>query len=906
MKKIEEIYEGLIALAQSPKGEKGITAEALGEYLELHRSNVSRYLNHLYSENRIEKIQGRPVKYLPIVREKAALGQEILRQDVFEKIIGAKESLHIPIQQAKAAILYPPNGLHTLLLGETGVGKTMFAERMHHFAIDAGILGNQAPLITFNCADYADNAQLLLGQLFGVKKGAYTGADKDREGLLKKADGGILFLDEVHRLSSPGQEILFTYIDKGFFRRLGDTEEVIYANTLIIAATTESPQSYLLKTFTRRIPMVITLPSLKDRTLGERLYLIEAFFREESKRLSRSIYISKNCLISFLLYDCPNNIGQLKSDIQLTCAKAFLNYKFQKKDYILATPTDLPQNVKSGMMKIKEKREQVEEVIHCKGDVLRFCYDEMTAHDKVIEDDSSHQNFYDVIEKQVRLLQAQGLQEHEINEIVNVDIESYFKKFMGNLFQQTKKTEILKVVEANILNLTEKILDLAQSRLSKVFDEKVCYGLALHISGMIQRLKNGNRIFNPKLNFIRVQYPDEFLIAMEAAKMIEKELYIELPLDEIGYITMFFSTESIEQNYSHDNERVGVLLLMHGNTTATSMAEVVNRLIGERQVEALDMPLEIPPEDFYQVVKEKVVDIHQGKGVLIMVDMGSLVNFGDMIYEETGIQIMSVDMVSTLTVLEACRKSVMNRSLKEIYDSCKEIYPHQRSKISEQGFAKRNAIITACFTGEGAAERLIQVLENNLKLDGETEIKALNLLDRKSFSEELEEYRKKWKVLAVVGTVEVNIPEVPFISAYDILTGEGMKQLQEIVDKENLYYRMGISLKEHLTAIDPQQIIIHVRAILEDIQRELQIMLEESELVGMLLHICFMLEKVKKRESLIPYKNKQEVFSKYSREFTIVKQQMKEIEEILDVEIGVDEICYLTKIIVENSSVQSV
>ncbi|BDG42857.1 hypothetical protein PcaKH35_12020 [Parageobacillus caldoxylosilyticus] len=66
-------------------------------------------------------------------------------------------------------------------------------------AVDIQKFPPNAPFVTFNCADYANNPQLLLGQLFGVRKGTYTGAIEQKE-LIEKADGGILFLDEVYRL----------------------------------------------------------------------------------------------------------------------------------------------------------------------------------------------------------------------------------------------------------------------------------------------------------------------------------------------------------------------------------------------------------------------------------------------------------------------------------------------------------------------------------------------------------------------------------------------------------------------------------------------------------------------------------------------------------------------------------
>jgi Sigma-54 interaction domain. len=76
------------------------------------------------------------------------------------------------------------------------------------------MMTKESPFIVFNCADYADNPQLLMSQLFGYVKGAFTGAESSKAGLVEKADGGILFLDEVHRLPSEGQEILFFYLTK--------------------------------------------------------------------------------------------------------------------------------------------------------------------------------------------------------------------------------------------------------------------------------------------------------------------------------------------------------------------------------------------------------------------------------------------------------------------------------------------------------------------------------------------------------------------------------------------------------------------------------------------------------------------------------------------------------------------
>ena len=578
MSKIDEIYQSLIEM-ESQKGE-GISAAYLSEHMHLNRANVSRYLNQLVKDEKIEKMQGRPVLYRSL-RQKSN-ENKFNKMNSLDRMIGSDLSLNVPIQQAKAAILYPPNGLHTLILGETGVGKSMFAELMYHFARESGVIKKEAPFIRFNCADYADNPQLVVGQIFGVKKGAYTGAENEKEGLLKKADGGILFLDEIHRLSPQGQEILFTYIDKGCFRKLGDTENLIKVKAQIIAATTEDPQSYLLKTFARRVPMIINIPVLKDRTMNERYYLIQKFITMESKRLEKNIYIDKNALISFLLYDCPNNIGQLKSDIQLSCAKAFLDYKSKNLKYILIKQSDLPKNVKRGFMQIKQYREKVNSLLNGKRDILVFYYDNNIEDNFLNQSEECNKNsyFYDLIEKKFVTLKNQGINEKDINDILNIDIESHFKKYISDLPQNFRKEEITKVVGNDIVTVVDKILNVAQKKLNREFDEKVYFGLALHLQQSIERIRQGRSIYHPKLNFIRSQYENEFMVAIEIAKIIDNSFNIETPLDEIGYLTMFLASNQYE-DIVNNTQKVGVLVVMHGKATASSMVQVSNELLGE-------------------------------------------------------------------------------------------------------------------------------------------------------------------------------------------------------------------------------------------------------------------------------------------------------------------------------------
>ena len=148
------------------------------------------------------------------MREAAARKEKIVS---FRKLVGHQESLKQCVEQCKAAITYPGIGLPILLQGQTGTGKSYIAQLTYEYSVEKGILDKKGSFVTVNCAEYANNPELFLTNLFGYKKGSYTGAEKDKAGLLALADGGVLFLDEIHALKPECQEKIFLFMDKGIY-----------------------------------------------------------------------------------------------------------------------------------------------------------------------------------------------------------------------------------------------------------------------------------------------------------------------------------------------------------------------------------------------------------------------------------------------------------------------------------------------------------------------------------------------------------------------------------------------------------------------------------------------------------------------------------------------------------------
>lgn len=191
MNRKEKILQCVRQMVDEQETKTGIDSGTIAEALGLERSNVSRDLNELVREGLVVKSESRPVLFMEasVCEELVKKAEEEDGKTAFSNLIGRNGSLKSQIEQGKSAILYPPRGLHTLLAGPTGTGKTTFAEKMYEYAAQSGIIREKEKLIVFNCAEYAQNPQLILSQLFGCKKGAYTGAEKDKIGLVEQADG---------------------------------------------------------------------------------------------------------------------------------------------------------------------------------------------------------------------------------------------------------------------------------------------------------------------------------------------------------------------------------------------------------------------------------------------------------------------------------------------------------------------------------------------------------------------------------------------------------------------------------------------------------------------------------------------------------------------------------------------
>lgn len=924
MKRIDKIYNNIKAKSINYTIEnfirkQGFSTSEISSELNILRNNVSMMLSKLVKMDKIVKFNTRPVLYFhkqslekligydflespidvedvkKIINYKINSNNEnIINKDPFDYIIGSNLSLKTKIEQAKAAILYPPRGLNTLIFGETGSGKTLFANIMYKYAIFSGRLKQNSPFIIFNCADYYNNPQLLLSYIFGHIKGAFTGANTEKSGLVEQANGGILFLDEIHRLPPEGQEMIFYFMDTGNYSRLGETERNRKANVLIIGATTEEPDSSLLKTFTRRIPIVINIPSLKNWDLDDKSDIIKHLVYLEANRINKPIKITENVFKDLLKSTSYNNIGKLKSNIQLICANSFL-YSLNNKDNPEIKLESIPDDIiKDSFNAVNISSNDIENI----NDKINSSIIIMPNGNNVIigknANDVSYCLYKD-IGKKVSMLEKEGMNYNNIEEFICKDTIKQIKLFYNKSYNESELKQIF--LNIDVMQFAIKIQRFAENEIQKKCNERFLYTITLHISSFLKKDKEDYKFKYNVFRKVFKENPEEYRIAMIIKNMIEDKYKIAVLDIECMQLTLLLC--SIKDL---DNNRVGILVITHGNSTASSMVNVATSLLGESQIAYVDMPLDIKPSDISEEIIRKVKQVDKGKGVVLLVDMGSLSKIESFIIERTNIRIKTIDMVSTALVIKAVEKSIIcEMSLDKIYNLLKEFKKNSDDfDITDES---KKVVIVISSSGEGTIKGLKELVIDLMNEVTNEKIKVI-ALGAKDLKNRIEEIEENYKVIAIVGGIRPNI-DAPFISLESLIGGKGDAILKNLITDKNTIItsedKKAVirdlcedNLVQFLTYLNPHKLINVLMDFVSLLEENMKINFSNSIKLRIIIHTAYALERMLTKNGL---KYNYEI-SKFDKNiFNIIKKVSVIFESSIKITLTDDEVVFITEIL---------
>lgn len=247
--------------------------------------------------------------------ENRSLKKELVKEYSFQNMVGNSGPMHAIYELVKRVSQTPTN---ILITGESGTGKEVVAKAIHY----SGTLKDR-PFVTVNCGAIPEN--LMESEMFGHKKGSFTGAVSDKSGLFEVANTGTLFLDEVGELPLTIQVKLLRSIQERVIRRVGATEDV-KVEVRIIAATNRNLEDMVAKgTFRQDLFYRLNVINIKTPGLRERRddipLLANHFLKKHNERLNKNIgAISAEAMEILKKYDYPGNVRELENMIERTVA----------------------------------------------------------------------------------------------------------------------------------------------------------------------------------------------------------------------------------------------------------------------------------------------------------------------------------------------------------------------------------------------------------------------------------------------------------------------------------------------------------------------------------------------------------------------------------------------------------
>jgi two-component system response regulator HydG len=307
---------GLLAVSQKLSRERPVIVmtaySAVDTAVESIRMGAYHYLTKPFKVGELALFLGKALAEARLQREARTLRQTLGEGSTLAKLVGRHGGLR---EMCTLVSRVAEADVPLLVLGETGTGKGLVVRALHY---EGG--RGQAPLVTVNCAALPE--QLLESELFGHVRGAFTGANANRRGLLEEASGGTLFLDEIGELAPPLQAKLLHVLESGVVRAVGSNREVA-VDVRFVAATHRDLKAQVAAGRFRedllfRLDVVtIDVPPLRQRTqdLAE---LIAHFLETALAKSPRAVVkrFSAAAMEKLQSYAWPGNVRELEHLVQ--------------------------------------------------------------------------------------------------------------------------------------------------------------------------------------------------------------------------------------------------------------------------------------------------------------------------------------------------------------------------------------------------------------------------------------------------------------------------------------------------------------------------------------------------------------------------------------------------------------
>ncbi len=322
--------------------------------VEAMKKGASDYLVKPFINEDVKMTVRRLLEHKTVVMENLILRQQLSQHLGCKEFVGVSPQIFAVFEMLQKVI---PTRSNILILGESGTGKGLIAEVVH-----GNSQRKDKPFISINCSAIPEN--LLESELFGYKKGAFTGATTDKKGLITMADQGTLFLDEIGDMPLGLQAKILKVLETGEVLPVGDTKP-FHADVRLVAATNKNLEEQISKGLFRedlyyRLNVIeVSIPPLRERKEDISVlarHFVEKYSTENNKKVCG---ISDEAMEILYGYPWPGNIRELRNVIERAVVLA-------STDKI--EPSDLPERIRTQQsaktsLSLKDKMEYCESKI---------------------------------------------------------------------------------------------------------------------------------------------------------------------------------------------------------------------------------------------------------------------------------------------------------------------------------------------------------------------------------------------------------------------------------------------------------------------------------------------------------------------------------------------------------------
>lgn len=859
-----------------------LTASSISEQMHISRSLASQYLNELVKEKKVIKVNSRPVYFLHR-KKMEELYQTPFQDDDFydlndvkqyvmthskgdgdySQIIGWDKSLESIIKQIRESFEYPTCGLPMIIFGEKGTGKRTLCTNVFENAARKGIVFADTKLVKLEFT--ALNSSVLSQKVFGTS---------ESKGLVDKYDHLVLMLCGAQYMSDEFQEKLSHLLE---MTKNSSLAKGIYKNKSIryMLLCDSNVQINLNERLLKNIPVTINMPTLQEKSKEEIEELIIFFVKNEGKIMRKNIKISSVVLRALVNGTYDSNLIGLKSTVQIMCASALR--EANHKDEIIIHTYDLPEYLLGTLPIVTDEN---------------IAYIDTSTYQRSENVDFILDYFNRVIKPFVK---TNDLERNLKESKHNFDLLSDYLSF-----KQRIAPERIQGIETSLNHILDIILKKRFMNLPSGFCinlAKLVYVNELYSSSIARWIQDNRNDLDEIVNRIKEDLLSEVLIVDEMKKLINANLEVEI--NDILFIMMIVYLH--HYNAGVINRNIFGLIVCHGYSTATSIADAVNTLLGYYVFEAVDMPLDITVDEIKEIIVEKLNRMHRQADVIVMVDMGSLEQLGNSLSQAINCNVGVINNVSTRTALNA-GYCILDE--KDIETSLKSIAKHSQANYTIVTRKKNDVILFTSESGLHMAQRMRELFENSFpsSIPIDLEVCDYNELLTNGLNHERFDNNN---VLFITGTANPHIEGKRFVALEEIISGKDidfmMNSLSQYLEPEELErflddLRKSFTLQNvvsYLTILNPKVLLDNVSNAVENLQDCLDQRFSGKTLIGIYIHVCCLIERLVTKSAITEFSDLEQFKSLHSEFIDNVQKAFSNITRRYNVTIPTSEIAYL-------------